>query len=329
MNGIFKELKALGRKKTKVYSVAIRKRNQDFFWDMDNPGFEICTNLIRPRYWAADPFLFEHLGTTYLFYEWFDLVTKKGSLAYSVIDNEGCAGKAHVIIKAKTHFSFPFVFELNGEICILPETSAKTNLELYVATDFPDKWEKRIVLRENFLCCDSIVFSKDDHCYILSSALFQPPKEGTLQSCYVKNILFSLKDNQLHLIEDECGIGDYGIRNAGRMIYRDQEMFRVGQICSDHQYGKGIALWKVNSIHPYEEVFDRQLRVEDLSKNKAFSSLPELIGFHTYNQTGQYEVIDISYDKPVHRLTGLAELLYRYSSSFGGKVKKFFDAKQT
>jgi len=328
MSGFINELKTVKNKKAKVYSVAIRKRNGDSFWELKNPRFEICRKLNCHRYWAADPFLFERQGTTYLFYEWFDLIRKRGYLAYSVIDDQGQAGKAHIIIKGKTHFSFPCIFELNGEICILPETSEKNNLELYVATDFPNQWEKKIVLKERFLCCDSVVFHHQGKCYIVSSALFQPPKEGTLQSCYVNNILFSLEGIKLKAVDETCGIGDYGIRNAGKILQSNQKMIRVGQLCSDHQYGKGIVFWNVKNLHPYEEIFERQVSVEDIAQYDVFKTLPKLIGFHTYNRTEQYEVIDISYEKHINCFVSLAEIFSRYCRSLGGKVKKRFYAEQ-
>ena len=57
----------------KTYRLAIRKRKDSIFWEEEN--YQFTEVKIRgKRYWQADPFLFDYMDRTFLFYELFDRV---------------------------------------------------------------------------------------------------------------------------------------------------------------------------------------------------------------------------------------------------------------
>ena len=43
-------------------------------------------------------------------------------------------------------------------------------------------------------------------------------------------------------------VGSYGIRNAGKILQLNGDIYRVAQDCSNGEYGKGIVLYKINKI---------------------------------------------------------------------------------
>ena len=90
-------------RKEKIYSIAYRKRDhqEDFFWLHDDYVFKEAQIDNDGRYWFADPFLYERNGRTYIFYEAFDLIERKGKIGYSIIAEDGSFSKPRIIINEK------------------------------------------------------------------------------------------------------------------------------------------------------------------------------------------------------------------------------------
>lgn len=83
--------------------------------------------------YEADPFLFEHGGKLWLFYELYDY--KKGVIAVREFPD----GEPQVILERSHHLSFPCVWEENGKIFMMPETGAG-DLIILECEAFPDRW---------------------------------------------------------------------------------------------------------------------------------------------------------------------------------------------
>lgn len=291
--------------KEKFYSIAIRKRNQnDYFFEGDDFQFTEVDIKAYNRYWLADPFLFDYNGNTYIFYEAYDLYIKRGVIGYSVIDEQGKTTPVKVILKKKYHLSFPFVFEKDGNIYMMPECCGADKLLLFRAKSFPDKWEECQILLDDVFMVDSIQFRKDDDDYLLCSEQYRMPPKGKIISCWVKNWLFSvknLKDNSIDFSEGKIiAEGDDGIRNGGKIFEYNGDIIRVGQDCTDGMYGRGIKFFTIKSLQPYEEKINYCIDFEKMQSHIAFIGKDKkLIGMHTYNMSDMYEIIDFSYIREI------------------------------
>ena len=93
-----------GNKQEKMYSLAFRKKHDEndyFFLNQDYTFEEYAVNC-HGRYWLADPFLFEHDEKVYVFYEAYDLYSRKGSLGYSILNPENkTLTPPHIILERK------------------------------------------------------------------------------------------------------------------------------------------------------------------------------------------------------------------------------------
>ena len=85
----------------------------------------------------ADPFLIERDGKTFIFLE--DLRYSEGRALISCceLDADGTPGPVFEVLRRPYHLSYPFLFEENGEIYMIPETKSNRTVELYRATKFP------------------------------------------------------------------------------------------------------------------------------------------------------------------------------------------------
>lgn len=281
----------------KTYRMAIRPRGSAVWGEERNYTFQ----EIRPagaRYWQADPFLIEQNGRTFLFFEAYDRIKRKGVISCCEV-RQGEISAPRVVIEEAFHLSFPYVFSEGKEIFMMPETCEDNSILLYRAVQFPYQWEKYKKLKTDVFVCDSILLLDQQNRKkgIIASEMFRPAKEGTLQSCYVRNMLFPLEQG-LNAADRQGAVlkeGDYGVRNAGALFFHDGKMIRAGQDCRDQKYGDGIVFWEIESIHPYVEKEIRHISKEEISQHLERSGTENLLGSHTYNQSDHYEVIDFSY----------------------------------
>ncbi len=127
--------------KSQHYQVAYRRNGKLFSrFPLENggPEFQLIPNTWR--YWAADPFLYEHEGKVYLFAELYDFVHRKGVIGFAEWKNNRFT-KWKPIIEEPFHMSYPHVFGHNGDVYMIPETYQAKKLILYKATRFPCEWE--------------------------------------------------------------------------------------------------------------------------------------------------------------------------------------------
>jgi len=299
--------------KAKSYYVGLRKRKKDHYWNDQEYQF-VEYKPKNKRYWIADPFLFDYGKNTFLFYEVYDRIKRKGLIGYSIIDSEGIITEPQIVLEEKHHLSFPYVFEYKGGIYMMPESADDLSISVYRAIHFPDKWE-RIKILDDIYSCDSIWIFRDHSIYkLLTSEMFRPAPEGIIHSCYVKNKSFAVYDGVIHIDKDKfeyIGEGDYGIRNAGACFYDGEVQIRPGQNCTDGIYGKGLIFFSVVSVEPYSEKEIRSLSTSELDKHLKRTGNEELIGVHTYNVSSYYETIDFSFMDQVPIWCNIANLIYR------------------
>lgn len=294
------------------YSIAIRQRKSidDYFWLQDDFTFTKIVIGSSRRYWYADPFLFEKGGNVYIFFEAFDLLTRKGEIGYCLLnDNEVLT--PHIVIQEKQHLSFPNIFESDGDIYIMPESCGDRSIHLYRAVDFPNKWERCETLVNDIFACDSILLKNNN--YLLTSKMYGHSVKNRVQSCWVKNVLYKYGKNMEE--EEGCVVtsGDYGVRNAGNAFEMNGRLVRPGQNCVNGKYGNGLVLWAVNSVEPYSEREIYSIDSEEMQQHLLQHEKNEkkIVGTHTYNVSEHYEAIDYTTDIKIGLLLSIRRFLYR------------------
>ncbi len=304
-----------------MYSLAIRRReNQnDHFWMHKDYVFEECSINCHGRYWLADPFLFEKDGNMYLFFEAFDLVDQLGKIGYSVMSEDGTFSDPKIIIDKKYHMSFPHIFEYGGEIYIMPESCGDWRVRLFKAKQFPDVWEEAEILLPDVYACDSIIIDAKDGEWLLTNEMYHNTPNGTYGSCWVKNYLYKMEGLTVQETGTKVAEGDFGIRNAGKSFYMDNTLYRIGQDCRNKEYGRGMALFTIESLSPYKETMKWSLDYKEIEPHIKFINKKALIGTHTYNFSERFEIIDMSFDKPVGSFTRVKRLIRYLMVPFNNK----------
>ena len=305
------------KRREKIYSLAFRKRlnNNDFFFIHDDYSFEEYTVDTGGSCWLADPFLFEHGGKVYVFYEAFDMMGRKGRLGYSVLDPDTkTLTPPKIILDRSYHFSWPYIFEQDGEIYIMPETLGDYRVRLFRAVNFPDEWTEDEIIINDIYACDSILLEDGCRRYLLASETYHNTPDGEYASCRVKNVLFEFSPEVRFALKPTGKInpegrlvseGDYGIRNAGKIFRADGKLIRPGQNSRRVEglelppYGRGVVLFQIDSINPYSEHEIFAVDCDSITPHLKKKNAEKIIGLHTYNFSEHFEVIDFAFVRPI------------------------------
>lgn len=246
------------------------------------PKFRVIKNPFGG--YAADPFLVEESGVTYIFAELFDHYKGKAGLGYIVL-SENCSRKSNwkMVIEEPYHLSYPHVLKIQGNYFICPESSCTGEVYFYKCIHFPDKWEKMNAFIKDKRCSDTTFFEKNGEIYGVTCLFDENPMQLYLfKYDFIKNEVCFSPNNPIVT-------GKKLARSGGNFIKNSDKIFRVVQNCSE-SYGKSLIITQFNLNWPtFNEQIIKEVKVKDIKLNRPMFPL----GIHTYNRSENYEVIDL------------------------------------
>ncbi|MBR4960857.1 MAG: hypothetical protein IKY52_08180 [Clostridia bacterium] len=272
--------------------------------DVKTPFIVLRNSL---RYWCADPFLFWRENTLYIFMELYDVFRQKGVIGYRIMQNGRLSG-LHVCLETPYHLSYPYIFEKDGQIYMLPESYQSGKLTLYKAAPFPDHWEPCEDFLQDKAVCDTDYIWNENEEFLLTTPV------GGEKFTYDRLEMYR-KENGTW--QPYCGnpvVQDASrARNAGMpFAYKDRK-YRPAQNCSDI-YGENLVFHEILQMDEagYAEKTAFEAAVSDIF---IAGSKRKFTGIHTYNRVQEYEVIDLycsSVFQPVRFLRLLLQKFVRF-----------------
>ena len=233
----------------------------------------------------ADPFVFVHQGVRHVFVEELPDATGTGVISHFTISDDGSASAPRVVLATPHHLSYPFVFQRDGDIWMLPESAAAGGLDLYRAEAFPDRWVKHARLIEGRLH-DATLFEHGDRLWIAAGAeAFQSSTWDALALYWSATLAGPWHAHA----KNPVVVDARAARPAGPLWRAGGQLYRPAQDCSGG-YGGAIAVNRIVTLTPdkFEEVRDGTI---------AFNPELNLLGPHTICRAGSIEVVDI-YARP-------------------------------
>ena len=222
------------------------------------------TPLPRLRWLMADPFLIEHGGEVYLFYE--ALERSGGNAWIEVARLKGAALEPlGVALRCDYHLSFPQVFAHGGEIYMMPETHQRDRLEIWRAKQFPLEWELHATALEGMLPADSSLLHHDGGWWLFSNLSDHAYQEHSSALSLFRVDGPALKSVTPHRLNPVV-IGSDVSRNAGGVFCVNGQLFRPSQNNSFGVYGYGLNLMRIDVLNAqdYRETLIRQITPGDL-----------------------------------------------------------------
>lgn len=271
-----------------------RLRNHDFHWrvgwrSLNGPDlFDLRHHpeggwIDLPddgRRFYADPFPIAVAGEVTLFVEEYPHATGKGIISAVTFGEHGPVGKPEPVLDLPYHLSYPFVFERDEEIWMVPESCAAGRIDLFRATAFPGGWVKEHTLVDDIEASDATLVEHGGLWW-----LFATVKKG---ACYSDALyLWSAEDFRGPWRPHPCNpvlIDNASARPAGRLVEKNGVLWRPVQDCR-RAYGGALGLARVTRLD--EIRFTQQVE----TVLQAGSEWPGHL-LHTVNRAGTLEFID-------------------------------------
>lgn len=278
---ILRNIAARGLERTlhrEQWFIAYKYGNSSVPGDLD--GF---TRMMPPpdRTWA-DPFIVERGGRHFIFFEELPFAAGKAHISVIEVGRDGKCSAPLRVLERDHHLSYPFVFEHEGRLYMVPETAQKRTVELYRCEEFPARWRLEKVLLEGVRLADATLHRGAERWWMFANGA-----PGASRSF----------DDELHVFHSERLLGEWRpharnpvksdarcARPAGRLYWHGGALYRPAQICAP-LYGAGVSINRVLRLTP-QEYAERQVErvLPDRSRG--------LLGLHTVNRAGELTVVD-------------------------------------
>ena len=183
------------------------------------------------------------------------------------------------------HLSFPYIFEFNNDIYMVPESSKNRDIRLYKCQNFPLEWTLEEVLISDIDAADTMILRKDNRWWMMTNE--DPLKLNNHN--YQMNIYYSdnlLNGEWIPHKNNPIIMDSNKARNAGLVITEDS-IFRVSQAFGFYKkYGENFSLNKIevlDSNNYSEKTFSTHTKFFD--KN--------ILGSHHLHSNNIFSVFDI------------------------------------
>lgn len=233
----------------------------------------------RSRFYA-DPFPFEHEGRTFVFVEDFAHALGYGVISAVEFGAGGPLGTPRPVLDIGTHLSYPFVFERDGAVFMVPETTATNTVDLYRAVAFPDRWEKEATLLSGIEASDATLFEHAGRWWMLACVRDEGAFSDALHVWSAPDFRGPWQPHRRNPVLIDIA----SARPAGRVVSRDGALIRPFQDCRAG-YGAALGLARITRLD--DDAFEQ--RIETILRPGPLWPGRRL---HTLNRAGRLECID-------------------------------------
>ena len=242
----------------------------------------------KNEFWA-DPFILNYNDKNYVFFENYNYKTKKGKISCGIIENEELTNITDVLDRSY-HLSYPYVFDMDGDIYLMPETSENNRLEIYKCISFPDKWQLYSTSFEGEKVGDAFFYDDDNN----QKWLFLNKRVDL--NTLLENELYIYKVDTLKLDnlephkQNPVIINSKKARNGGSIFKYNGGTYRPSQANIFGVYGRALNISKIEKL-----TIDEYIEKDVVTVYPNFCK--GLVSMHHLHQSNKLFVIDAAYKR--------------------------------
>jgi hypothetical protein len=236
-----------------------------------------------PLRFIADPFPFWRDGRLFVFVEAYDYRDRIGRIEVITLDEHHRPVARQAALSEPWHLSYPFVWEAEGEIYMLPEAHRSGGLTLYCAEDFPTGWTSvaRIELDETPIDATP-VFHDGLWWLFYTPATTRAAKVGDLHLAYAERLAGPWRAHPGNPVRRDAG----SARPGGAPFLADGRLVLPVQDCR-RTYGGAIRPLVIHELTPTGFAAEAG---EPLVPPPRFGR--QRAGLHTWASAGPITLID-------------------------------------
>ena len=188
---------------------------------------------------VADPFAVYRNGVWYLFFELFLHNTQNAVIGASRSRDLVNWEPLGIVLKQPHHLSYPFVFEHDGQVYMMPESKSAKRVDLFRAVEFPYRWElEKTILRGRFMDCSMVQHAG-------RFWLFAGWRSYSLKLFHARSPLGPWRPHWLPCLHVDSKTA---ARPGGRPLTHDGKLIRFSQDCRKC-YGHQLRAWHVTKMN--------------------------------------------------------------------------------
>ena len=242
------------------------------------------SNIIAnpPYRFLADPFVFRHGDFDVCFVEDYDFRTSRGKISVFKISGNKYEELGSALDEP-FHLSYPFIFTVDNELYMCPETGEIREIRLYKCTEFPLRWSFHKTLIKDVSAVDTNIFFSKDRWWLLTN--IDSSEIG--ECCSELHIFYSDafdSDAWTPHAKNPVIFDSERARNGG--FFRDGEkLFRVFQRQGFDKYGESMGIAQIKDLGTETYSEETVSRIEP-------RFAPKIIGTHTFSYYNGLLAID-------------------------------------
>lgn len=189
---------------------------------------------------VADPFMIEHDGKWYMFFEVLNRQSNQGDIGLATSTDGLHWEYKQIVLDESFHLSYPYVFKRQNDFFMIPETSWAHAIRLYKAIDFPAKWTlHREIIKGDYADPSIIQYEGKWWLFACEASVW-----GTLHLFYADDLTGPWGEHpKSPIIRNNRGIS----RPGGRVIILDGHIVRFAQDCS-RMYGEQLLAFEITEL---------------------------------------------------------------------------------
>lgn len=245
-----------------------------------------------PKHFLADPFVITKNDRTICFVEDYSYKEKRALIAAIEIVDHETYKMLGPVIKEPFHMSFPYLFEYQDELYIVPETSEANAIRLYKCIEYPLKWEYQKDIMSDVKAVDSMIFEHEKKWWMLTTMSTKGNEDDAsrLLAFYADD---PLSDNWIAHEQNPLIFDSNIARNGGILDIESPLPVRGRQKQGFNAYGVALTLARITELTPssYSEE-----EIGQISPN----FFPDIDRCHHMHSNGEYTVYDFLRTETLH-----------------------------
>ena len=211
--------------------------NEDDIWNINS---YIPYPVPEGRSWC-DPCCISIDGREYVFFEDYDHELGHSHISMLTCKADGEFEYTDKVFAKPYHLSYPFVFQIDGVLYMIPETRANRTVDLYKCDKFPDEWSLCRTLIDNISAVDTTLLFYNNMIWLFScvTSRYFESEADELFIFYTDDIINGeIKKHSSNPVVTDSRAA----RPGGAFIIEDDKIFRVSQ---DNSKERGLNLMEI------------------------------------------------------------------------------------
>jgi len=236
----------------------------------------------KGTFWA-DPFVHEKDGQINVFVEEFVDANARAHISVLKFNEQLELIDSTPIIETEYHLSYPFIFELNTDLYMVPESSENRTVSLYKCTNYPSEWQFIRNIMSDIAAFDSTIIEYNGKWWLFANVVKQAGVSDW-DELYIYYTNDLINGEWLPHAMNPVVSHTESARPAGKIFVHENRLIRPSQD-SSKRYGYALNFFEIISL---DETSYKESLIEKILPSFQNNNL----AIHTFNHSDNYSVID-------------------------------------